>query len=84
MNNTVEVNGIMLSDRAITIIKFLQSENNYMIKEYKNHIDHLTDILFKIADGLDVDFSNDEFLEMLRINHSLRKDLADLSVIIQE
>lgn len=56
----------------------LQNDNNDAISMYVDHLDKVSDLLFKIGGDMSEDESKNEIFQMLHENHMLRKDLDSL------
>lgn len=66
------------SDKVIDTLEELQNGNNDAISMYVDHLDKVSDLLFKIGGDMSEDESKNEIFQMLHENHMLRKDLDSL------
>lgn len=66
------------SQKVINTLEELQSDNNDAISMYVDHLDKVSDLLFKIGGDMPEDESKNEIFQMLHENHMLRKDLDSL------
>lgn len=66
------------SQKVIETLEELQSDNNDAISMYVDHLDKVSDLLFKIGGDMPEDESKNEIFQMLHENHMLRKDLESL------
>lgn len=66
------------SQKVINTLEELQSDNNDAISMYVDHLDKVSDLLFKIGGDMPEDESKNEIFQMLHENHMLRKDLESL------
>lgn len=66
------------SQKVIDTLEDLQSDNNDAISMYVDHLDKVSDLLFKIGGDMPEDESKNEIFQMLHENHMLRKDLESL------
>lgn len=66
------------SQKVINTLEELQSDNNDAISMYVDHLDKVSDLLFKIGGDMPEDESKNEIFKMLHENHMLRKDLESL------
>lgn len=75
---TILETGISFSERMITVIEDLQAGNNENLLMYINHLDKVSDILFRMGGDMEASESKNEIFGMLHENHMLRKDLEAL------
>ena len=66
------------STKVLEILEDLQSDNNDAISMYVDHLDKISDLLFKIGGDMPEDETKNEIFQMLHENHMLRKDLESL------
>lgn len=66
------------STKVLETLEELQSDNNDAISMYVDHLDKVSDLLFKIGGDMPEDESKNEIFQMLHENHMLRKDLDSL------
>lgn len=69
---------VNFSQKVIDTLEELQSDNNDAISMYADHLDKISDLLFKIGGDMPEDESKNEIFQMLHENHMLRKDLESL------
>ena len=75
---TILETGISFSDKLIHAIEGLQESGNYSLNMYVDHLDKVSDILFRMGGEMEASESKNEIFEMLHENHLLRKDLEAL------
>lgn len=66
------------STKVLDTLEDLQSDNNDAISMYVDHLDKISDLLFKIGGDMPEDESKNDIFQMLHENHMLRKDLESL------
>lgn len=66
------------STKVLETLEELQNDNNDAISMYVDHLDKVSDLLFKIGGDMSEDESKNEIFQMLHENHMLRKDLDSL------
>lgn len=69
---------VNFSTKALETLEELQNDNNDAISMYVDHLDKVSDLLFKIGGDMSEDESKNEIFQMLHENHMLRKDLDSL------
>ncbi len=69
---------VNFSQKVINTLEELQNDNNDAISMYVDHLDKVSDLLFKIGGDMSEDESKNEIFQMLHENHMLRKDLDSL------
>lgn len=69
---------VNFSQKVIDTLEELQNDNNDAISMYVDHLDKVSDLLFKIGGDMSEDESKNEIFQMLHENHMLRKDLDSL------
>ncbi len=69
---------VNFSQKVINTLEELQNDNNDAISIYVDHLDKVSDLLFKIGGDMSEDESKNEIFQMLHENHMLRKDLDSL------
>lgn len=69
---------VNFSTKVLEALEELQNDNNDAISMYVDHLDKVSDLLFKIGGDMSEDESKNEIFQMLHENHMLRKDLDSL------
>lgn len=69
---------VNFSTKVLEALEELQKDNNDAISMYVDHLDKVSDLLFKIGGDMSEDDSKNEIFQMLHENHMLRKDLDSL------
>lgn len=78
MKNIIMKHDIDFSEKLIATLESLQVSGNDAILMYIEHLDKVSDALFRMGNDMAASESKNELFEMLHTNHMLRKDLEAL------
>lgn len=80
--NAILETDIDFSDKMIAVLEDLQKSKNDALLMYLEHLDKVSDILFRMGGNMDTAESKNELFETLHANHMLRKDLEGLKASV--
>lgn len=76
--NAILKTEIDFSEEMVAVLEDLQRSKNDAILMYVEHLDRISNLIFRMGDNMEAAESKNELFEMLHANHMLRKDLEGL------